>query len=90
MKTVYKYLINLDNGDVQTIKTKRNAVPIHFGLDTRSMLLALWLFVDPDESDGEIKIRITGTGHTIDDDIINYIGSVQPAYGLIFHAFQIQ
>lgn len=53
----------------------------------------LWALVDPAAPHDEIRFRLAGTGHPIEEDILGhgYIGTFQLNGGaLVFHVFQIE
>lgn len=52
----------------------------------------IWASVNPDKELEERQFRIAGTGHTIEDGIVdNYIGTVQLHDGkLVFHVFEVR
>lgn len=87
MKTVYKY--RLDTTDVQIIQMPKGAEILTVQFNDWSGL-CLWALVDPTQELENVKIRIAGTGHHIEEDIMKYIGTLQLQGGaLVFHAFVI-
>lgn len=87
MKMVYKY--KLDTTDVQTVQMPKGAEILTVQVQS-GYWPCLWALVDPTQEMENMKIRIAGTGHYIEEDIVKYIGTFQLQGGaLVFHAFVI-
>jgi len=87
MKTVYKYKLCID--DLQSVNLPKDAKPLCAKIQNGDP--CLWALVDPDETEIEtIHIRIAGTGHPIQEDVKDYLGS-ELMYGgsLVFHFFTV-
>lgn len=84
MKSVWKVPLVID--DAQTV-----TLPVGAELLTVQVQRGepcLWARVDPRGTLGDITIRLAGTGHPIDDDVGDYVGTFQMHDGdLVFHVF---
>lgn len=91
MKKIFKYSINLYNGnDVKVIVAPEYFYPLHVGLQNGKA--CLWALVDVSNISQQIGhfIRVAGTGHNLPDYFSreHYIGTVQLSGGdLVFHFF---
>lgn len=53
--------------------------------------LCLWALVNPNYPLVPREIRVAGTGHPIQQDIVAYIGTVQlPGGVLVYHVFEVR
>ena len=87
MKTMYKYQLNVT--DFQTIQMPKGAKILTVQVQS-AYGPCLWALVDPTQELENVKIRIAGTGHPIEEDIVKHIGTFQLQGGaLVFHAFVI-
>ena len=85
MKTIYKYQLSVverqsicmpEGAEVLTVQDQNGA-------------LCLWALIDPDNSQSERIIYMVGTGHKINADKGNYVGTIQSPDGtLILHVFE--
>jgi hypothetical protein len=49
----------------------------------------LWALVDPQQPTEQRQFRVVGTGHSIDEDTGQYLGTFQMMNGaLVFHVFE--
>ena len=88
MKTVYKYPLSIT--DTKVIQMPKGAEILTVQFNDWSGL-CLWALVDPSQELENVKIRIAGTGHAIEEDIVKYIGTFQLQGGaLVFHAFVVK
>lgn len=87
MQTVWKFELEIE--DYQSIEMPKGAklltVEVQFGIPV------LYALVNPDAEKVERAIRIAGTGHSIVENNIEYIGSFQMHGGaFVAHVFEIQ
>lgn len=87
MKTVYKYKLMID--DLQSVNLPKGAKPLC--VKVQNNVPCLWALVDPNETEVEpIGIRIAGTGHPINEDVKDYLGTAIMYDGnLVFHFFTV-
>ena len=83
MKTIWKYTLNITDHQAINIPINEEllSVQIQHGQPQ------LWALVDPEEERSEVFIRIYGTGHSIDQENLEYIDTFQ-AGPLVFHVFK--
>ena len=89
MKRVYKYPLEV-NDEVSVNMPKGARV---LSVQVQNGRPCLWAAVDPCEtSQEERRFRIAGTGHPIEDDVVDgFIGTIQMYDGrLVFHVFEIK
>lgn len=89
MKRVYKYQLEIKDEVLVSMPKDAKILTVQ----VQNGRPCIWASVDPSSSDMEIrKFRIAGTGHPVEDSIIeNYIGTVQMYEGkLVFHVFEIK
>ena len=89
MKRVYKYPIEIQ--DVVKIMMPKDAKVLT--VQVQNGTPCIWAAVDPCQMYLECRFfRIAGTGHAIEDDVIdNYVGTIQMYDGrLVFHIFEIK
>ena len=86
MKTIYKYPLIID--DYQTLEMPQGAEILTIQIQKR--IPCIWALVNPKQPKQKRHIRIAGTGHSVNDKVIEYIGTYQ-LYGgdIIFHVFEI-
>jgi hypothetical protein len=85
MRTIYKY--PLEAVDEQTITTKANYKILTVAVQNEQP--CLWIEVDTEKDDEDIKIFTHGTGHPLFSEANNYIGSYQLHKGsLVFHVYK--
>jgi len=87
MKTVYKY--TLDLVDLQVIQLPYDSTIL--SVAEQFDQIVLYALVDPAETlVAEHTIRIAGTGHTIKQPHVHFIGSIVLEAGhLVFHVFEV-
>ncbi len=87
MKTIYKYPIEAT--DSQDVEMPKGAKIIK--TDTQDGKICLWAVIDPNETKVEqVTIKVAGTGHPIEEDKLDYIGTVQQWGGkLVWHIFEV-
>lgn len=86
MKKVFKYQLVLD--DYQSIKLPEGAEILY--CNQQNEVPMIWALIDfPWEKLTERHIRISGTGHPIDSNIIKYIGSYLERV-FVWHIFEIE
>lgn len=87
MKRVYKYPLDIQD-EVVVIMPKGARV---LSIQVQNGRPCLWAAVDPREMTlEERRFRIAGTGHPIQDDVVDgFIGTIQLYDGkLVFHVFE--
>ena len=88
-QTIYKYTLEI--ADINKIEMPYDAEILC--VQVQYAVPRIWALVDPDPAlpKQTRTIRIVGTGHQIEEGIIDYIGSFQLLGGdLIFHVFEIE
>jgi hypothetical protein len=85
VSTIWKYPLEIS--DVQSVSLPLGAEVLT--VQTQGGNACIWALVDPKETRKEIrKVRIFGTGHNIEGDAGQYVGTFQIANGrLVFHVF---
>jgi hypothetical protein len=84
MKTIWKYTLNVT--DTQSIEVPMMAQILTAQLQNKE--LQLWMLVDSEEEGSEyITIRVYGTGHSINEENLEYINTFQEG-SLVFHVFK--
>lgn len=74
--------------DRQTIAMPQGAEIL--SVQVQHQALCLWALVDPGQPCQPRVFRIYGTGHSIDQEVGGYVGSVQMANGsLVWHVFEV-
>lgn len=89
MKRVYKYPLDIQD-EVVVMMPKGARV---LSVQVQSGRPCLWAAVDPSEITLEERwFRIAGTGHPIQDDVVDgFIGTIQMYDGrLVFHVFEME
>ena len=87
MKRVYKYPLDIQD-EVIVMMPKGARV---LSVQVQNGRPCLWAAVDPNEMTlEERRFRIAGTGHPIQDDVVDgFIGTIQMYDGrLVFHLFE--
>lgn len=86
MRTVFKYEVPIDNHVTLTLPCVHEL--LHFG--NQRDVPTLWALVDPESAPIQRHFRLAGTGHTIEEKNVRYVGTAQFAAGsLVFHLFEI-
>ena len=87
MKTVWKYNIRPD--DLISLDLPIGAKPL--SIQEQHGNAELWCLCDPNEKVYETRLfRMAGTGHSIKEEIIGYVGTFQLDGGsLVFHLFEV-
>lgn len=86
MIAVYKY--NLPMDDYVTINLPRGAEVLHVGVQHGET--QLWAKVDTGKPAEKRRFRIAGTGHPLDGDKLEFVGTLMLAGGgLVFHVFEV-
>ncbi len=88
MKRVYKYFLEV-NDEVSVYMPKGARV---LSVQVQDGRPCIWAAVDPSERVEKRRFRIAGTGHPIEDDVVEgFIGTIQMYDGrLVFHVFEIK
>lgn len=89
MKTVFKYLLKVD--DYQTVTMPRGAQILT--VQAQRDIPCIWALVETDSEPEERYFRMAGTGHRMSekDKFLRYIGTFQIMQGeLVFHIFEIE
>lgn len=84
-KSIFKYEIKIE--DYQIVMMPKNAVILCTGVQYEKM--CLWALVDPKAEMEKRRIIVKGTGHTVDEKNMKYIGTNQLMEGhLVWHIFE--
>jgi hypothetical protein len=83
MRKVFKY--NLPWTDHADIRMPVGSLPLSVGVQDGQLML--WALVAPDGDEAWRVFRIAGTGHSITEEHIRFIGTVHHQ-GLVFHVFE--
>lgn len=83
MKTIWKFPINITDGQELSIPEGGKILCVQ----TQAEIPCIWVLVDPKNKKIKRKIFVYGTGHPVDNDNINYIGTFQTG-PLVFHVFE--
>ncbi len=86
MITIHKFVLEIT--DSQYVDLPADARPLHLG--EQDGRLCLWASVETSSGTVCRHVRVVGTGHPMDDihdDNFCYLGTVQMASGLVWHAF---
>ena len=84
-KSISKYEITIR--DYQIVMMPKNAEILCTGLQYKKM--CLWALVDPKAEMEKRRIIVKGTGHSIDEENMKYIGTNQMMDGLlVWHIFE--
>ena len=82
--TIWKYTLVVD--DVQTITVPHGSKPLH--LATQQGTPCLWMMCDPSQPFEKRTVRTYGTGHPVDSESRQYVGSYLIHNDmLVFHVF---
>lgn len=85
---VYKYVVP-QVSDRVTLMMPAGAQPLAVMLQNQQV--CIWARVNLWRSPVETVFRIAGTGHDLEEDVGDHVGSFQLADGaLVFHVFQIK
>ena len=83
---IWKYPINTQDVNF-VLEIPKGAKPLYF--ESQRGVPTLWILVNPNNKFEKRYFRIVGTGDTIEEDNLTYIGTTQLADGdLIFHLFE--
>lgn len=86
MRKVWKYRVSI-NDEPTHIITKVGFTPLCVRINPDRMGIDIWVLVDPNEAPKNIKFRVYGTGHPI-ENYANYIGTTfDSLLGLVWHVF---
>lgn len=84
MTTIFKFPLHILAE--QIIELPKDAQIL--SVQTQQGQPAIWAIVDPSRPTVPTRIRMYGTGHTVDKDIVRFLGTVQQLDGqLIWHFF---
>lgn len=88
MKTVWKHQLVFT--DLQSFDVPKGAKPLC--IKSQKGIYTLWFLCDPDEKEVEtMTIRVAGTGHPIEEEVISYIGTIIEFDGdLVWHFFWVK
>lgn len=87
MKKVFKYTIEPD--DYINLLLPRGAEVL--SIQEQDGHTQLWALVDPHNETEVRTFRLAGTGHPIEDDKLEFIGTFQlKNLGLVFHLFEVE
>lgn len=86
LTTVWKFLIKID--DIAEVEMPVGAQILHF--DSQDEIPCIWARVDPKSPKVMRRFRFAGTGHPLDGDVGEHVGSCQMAGGrLVWHLFEL-
>lgn len=86
-KTIWKYPLH-QIGEVMQTEIPRSARLLTVQL--QGQMPTLWALVEKDAPYTDTRqIILIGTGHDIDHELGNYLGTVQMNIGLVWHAFEV-
>ena len=85
MKTVWKYEIGREGREGRDLDVPKGAK--FLDAQIQNGVLCLWALVDPDAGSQGIRVNILGTGWQVDEIAGEYLATVQPGGGLVFHIF---
>lgn len=84
MKTIWKFPFKIK--DVVILKIPHSATILHLGL--QDGIPCIWALVDPKNDTRDYLFSIYGTGHEIEGDHIQFVGTlIFNESGLVFHVF---
>lgn len=87
MKKVFKYPVEIDGKFSLLLPMEAKILAVQIQHDKP----CLWALVDPNAPVETRSFRLAGTGHPIDEESLEYIGTFQMASGsLIWHLFEIR
>ena len=85
-KKIWKYPIDTMENDL-TIEMPEDSELLYF--DVQKEIPTLWVLVNTEKKFEKRYFRVLGTGDSIEDDNLDYIGSIQLVEGdFIFHLFE--
>lgn len=82
---VYKYPLDLK--EYNDIEMPWGAKILSF--QVQEGIPCIWALVDATHTKVNRRFRVAGTGHNIDDNIKEFIGTIQMPNGLVWHLFEI-
>lgn len=86
MKTIYKYQIKVQ--DNMVIEMPKNAEVLT--LQTQNFDPFIWVLVDTANPTEQRHFRLVGTGHSMNNESVKYIGTFQMRGGaIVFHLFEV-
>lgn len=83
MKRIHKHTLEIC--DIQTLSIHQDAIILH--LDNQNENLCLWAMVDTTTPKVPRKIRVLGTGHTVPDKPLKFLGTVL-IHPYVWHVFE--
>lgn len=93
MRTIYKYPLELEYKQVISVPilkasehTRLNIKKQILKLDVQKDIPCLWIMVDNEERQRDVKVAICGTGDKCYEPIENYVDSFQTG-AFVFHVF---
>lgn len=91
MSRILKYPIPVGEGmnDIFHLKLHKNSKIL--SLQIQKEQIVLWVLSNEEEELKSRKFRIAGTGHYINENIKEFIGTIQLFNGsLVFHLFEVE
>jgi hypothetical protein len=86
MKKIFKYELNIEDDNSLVLPQGYKILDVQMQWSQ----LVLWALVDPKENVSMVNIKIYGTGHTVNDNVGDYIGTFQCNGGVVVgHVFEI-
>lgn len=85
METIFKYPLELKTNQIVKMKFGAKILCAQY----QNKIPCLWCIVNPNEGEQDRHIEIVGTGYTISERHLQYIGTIQdPEYPLVWHVFE--
>lgn len=85
MKVIYKYPIACTDSQNVFMPTGCKILTVQ----NQKGIICIWALVDTNAPSECVKIRILATGQPIDNDCLEYLGTVQFAFGdVVYHIFK--
>lgn len=85
MKTIYKYLLNIQDVQRFDIPDHANVLTVQVQEGSKDRI-SLWVEVQEDAPKKSMPIYIVGTGYPVPTEAYTYIGSVQMGY-FVWHVY---
>jgi len=86
MKRIFKYHVPIDDSVSITMKIGAKVLTVQAQRED----VCIWALVNPAEGDEIRRFKVVGTGHRIEEECLEYIGTVQMFDGgLVLHVFEV-
>ena len=85
MKTIFKYPLEITDRQILSIPEGAEILCVQ----NQNNKVYLWAMIEMSNPNNIRKLRIIGTGHDIENEKLNYIGTIQQMEGqLVWHIFE--